>query len=213
MSGSRKILLAQTKGGVGKTTTTIEIAGYFVSRGQSVAVVDTDPSGNAFAWAAAYGRVLRLHQPVEDIRAWRTMVTTLLVAVVVIDSPPRMDANLGATVALADDVLVPVGISVWEQQGAAEVVAIAAAANRLRPIPIRLALVPTRIDARLREGRLLIDELGELRVPISPEIGLRILHARAAACGETILENAPWSSAAAEIIRLGDWLIKFGERK
>jgi chromosome partitioning protein len=44
---SHVIAVINQKGGVGKTTTTVNVAAYLAKAGRSVLIVDADPQGNA----------------------------------------------------------------------------------------------------------------------------------------------------------------------
>ncbi|PJL52330.1 hypothetical protein B9Y60_10545 [Stenotrophomonas maltophilia] len=50
-----KIALFNGKGGIGRTTLSLNLAGYYASRGLKVLVVDRDPQGSASGWAALAG--------------------------------------------------------------------------------------------------------------------------------------------------------------
>lgn len=47
-----RILIANSKGGCGKTTVTTTLAGYFARQGCKVVLYDSDPQGSSSAWCA-----------------------------------------------------------------------------------------------------------------------------------------------------------------
>jgi len=48
---SQIVAIAQRKGGVGKTTVAVNVAGALLSGGRSVDLIDADPQRSATAWA------------------------------------------------------------------------------------------------------------------------------------------------------------------
>jgi chromosome partitioning protein len=91
----RIFVVANQKGGVGKTTTTVNIAAALALGGLSVLVVDLDPQGNATT-------ALGIDHPVGTIGTYEVLIDGLDLADYVVDSPeaPGLKA-LPATIDLA----------------------------------------------------------------------------------------------------------------
>lgn len=208
--------LAQSKGGVGKTTTALNLAAEFVRRGRSVIVLDADPAGHA-ASVAEDGRlpfpvVAHLLETSEDaaVSAWVQTIRTQTADIILIDAPGAMGSAFGATVAIADLVLVPSGATVLDVRGAAETVGTIRrhrkAARRNRP---DILIVPSRIDRRTGAGRDVVATLAALTEPVAPAVTYRAIVADSLATGDVVPEGSPSASefaalADAALIRLGD---------
>ena len=111
MSG-HVLTVAQQKGGAGKTTLAINLAVRFAEMGKTVAVLDTDPQGSLGRWfmtrrdrmdgdaglefgtASAWG----VSYECEKLRRDHDLV--------LIDTPPRIDADLRPALREADLILV-----------------------------------------------------------------------------------------------------------
>jgi chromosome partitioning protein len=103
--------LVHTKGGVGKTTTVMFLAGAAVQRGVRVRVVDADPQGSASSWAdraAHRGTPLPFDvasATAADLRALTSEPDEL----VLVDTPPGTAAPIDAAIDAADLVIIPTG--------------------------------------------------------------------------------------------------------
>lgn len=104
--------VANTKGGVGKTTTCMFLANAAIAAGKNATVLDADPQGSATAWAdivkAAEGapswetQSVNLHQLRQFAKASQPSE-----ADVYIDCPPGNPEIINAAVKAADVVIVP----------------------------------------------------------------------------------------------------------
>src|SRR3984893_18381703 len=107
------------KGGAGKTTVALHLAGELERRGASVLLVDADPQGSALDWAEQRDRAGRprlfgivalapqtLHREVPDLAK--------SVDHVVIDGPPRTTALVRSAMLAAELVLIPIQPSAFD---------------------------------------------------------------------------------------------------
>lgn len=204
------ITVAQRKGGVGKTTLSVSIAGELFRRELDVALIDADPQRSACAWAEL-GQlefpVYELSLEAETVGSWAREVRAISSAVKVIDTAPS-ERLLAASIALADIVVVPCTASGLDIEATDGTITIVKAVRSRRASPLGVLLVPNRIDRRTLEGRQLEAELRTFGERVSPTIGYRSAFVRAFAEGQSVAELASGQIADLEIRALCDALIE-----
>ena len=92
------IAVVGRKGGIGKTTVSVHLAGELAARGCRAALIDADPQGSAAQWAAPGKLLLPVeHLPVtvDKLKPWVERVRRVDADVVILDCPPHLDAALG----------------------------------------------------------------------------------------------------------------------
>lgn len=111
----RKIVVLNPKGGCGKSTLTVNLAGYLASRGNSVAIMDFDPQGSSMRWLKQRpGNSTPIHGIAAfDVRSsvtrsWQLRVPNNI-RYLVVDSPASVPAeNLAELTSGAHAILIPV---------------------------------------------------------------------------------------------------------
>jgi chromosome partitioning protein len=202
------IALAQRKGGVGKTTLAVNLAGELARRGHNVGLVDADPQRSACVWAELGQlsfEVYEMSLGEESVPQWAQKIRDLSHTHVIMDCAPH-DRVLGAACALASLVLVPCTPSGLDLEAAAQTLSIVTAVRNRRRSDLDVVLVPNRVDTRTLEGRQLVKEMMNFNEPVGPSLGSRSSFVRAFAAGRAICDFDPRGLAAGEIAGLCDFL-------
>lgn len=149
------IVVANPKGGVGKTTLATHIAGYWASRGHAVMLGDVDRQQSARTW-------LGLRPPgVAPISAWETAHDEVVrppkgTTHVVLDTPAGLHGKrLDEVMKLADKVLVPLQPSIFDIHATHAFVRQLLAHRRSERVQLAI------VGMRTREGTIATDHLRE----------------------------------------------------
>ena len=183
----KAILIANPKGGSGKTTLSTNIAGYLASRGQRVAVLDLDRQKSATQWLAS--RPLNLpsielmHSEVEK----NTPVDWL-----VIDSPAGLHGkNLEHALKLVHKVIVPIAPSVFDIQASRDFLEVLHHEKMVRKGKIFVGVVGMRMDPRTRAALTLEQFLKGLDLPVLAYLRETQAYVSAGFEGKTLFDLPP----------------------
>lgn len=182
------VVVANPKGGVGKSTLATHVAGYYASRGHAVMLGDADRQQSSALW-------LGLRPPAaRPIRSWDVSAGVARppkgTTHVVLDTPAGLDgALLRQTLAIADKVLVPLQPSLFDIYATRAFLDALAALRGSRKL--QLGLVGMRVDSRTLSADKLQEFLQGLGLPVLGELRPTQNYVHLAARGLTLFDVAP----------------------
>ncbi|MDD2768367.1 MAG: AAA family ATPase [Methylococcus sp.] len=199
---SRMIIgVLNQKGGVGKTTLSVNLASALALSGKRVLLVDADPQGSALDWQSTrQGETLfpvvgmakpTLHKDVPELAASYQHV--------IIDGPPRVNELARSAIMACDLVLIPVQPSPYDVWAADEIVKLIQEVMIYKD-SLKGRFVVNRKIVNTAIGRDVADALKGYPFPVAETtINQRVAYAESAASGLSVLEFDGKGPAAKEI--------------
>lgn len=209
------VALLNQKGGVGKTTLALHLAGEWARRGQRVTLIDADPQATALDWSQQRSRegLPRLFGVIGLARDTLHREAPELARNadhIVIDGPPRVAGLMRSALLAADLVLVPVQPSPFDGWASAELLTLLGEARLYRP-NLAARFVLNRCVSRTILARETVEALADHDPPVlTRTIGQRIAFAVAAQSGRLASELDGDAPAAREIAALADEIDRLG---
>jgi chromosome partitioning protein len=156
----RAILVANPKGGSGKTTLSINLAGWLASQGRRVAMLDLDRQKSATQWLAARDMALPDIELLQDGQKGEADW-------LVIDSPAGLHGkNLERALKLATKVVVPIAPSLFDIRASQDFLAALHAEKTVRKGHAFVGVVGMRVDPRTRAGVTLEQFMARQDLPV-----------------------------------------------
>ena len=205
------ISVLNQKGGVGKTTLSVNQAAALSLSGHRTLLIDADPQGSALDWQASRGRENlfpvvglakpTLHKDVPELAAAYDYV--------VIDGPPRVNDLARSAILASDRVLIPVQPSPYDVWAADEIVKLVQEIAVYKEALKSLFMINRKI-ANSAIGRDVAQALKGYPFPVAKvTIGQRVAFAESAAAGLSVLEIDPKGAASREIRSLVSELLEY----
>ncbi len=183
----KAILIANPKGGSGKTTLSTNIAGYLASRGQRVAILDLDRQKSATQWLS--GRPMELPS-IELMQPGSEHGSPL--DWLVIDSPAGLHGkNLDHALKLVHRVVVPIAPSAFDIQASRDFLEALHHEKSVRKGKIFIGVVGMRMDPRTRAALTLEQFLKGLDFPVLAYLREAQLYVNAAFEGKALFDLPP----------------------
>lgn len=182
----RAVMVANPKGGAGKTTLATNLSGYFAGQGHRVTLCDLDRQQSALRWMAFRDAAL---PPVTGYFAGNQIALSMPKDAdwVVVDAPAGLQGyKLSDYLRAADKVVVPLVPSVFDMAATEDF--LVSIRGELREVRGKIGIVAMRVDPRTRAAAMLEEFLRHFDIPILTYLRNTQNYVNVAASGLTVFD-------------------------
>lgn len=182
----RSVLIANPKGGAGKTTLATNLTGHFANAGHKVTLCDLDRQQSSLRWMAFRDASM---PPVNGYFAGNQMLISLPKEPdwVVLDAPAGLQGyKLTDYLRVVDKVVIPVVPSVFDMAATEDF--LASIRQEMRGRRNAIGIVAMRVDPRTRAAAMLEEFLKHFDLPILSYIRNTQNYVNVAASGLTVFD-------------------------
>jgi len=182
----RSVLVANPKGGAGKTTLATNLAGHFANQGKKTTLCDLDRQQSALRWMAFRDAGL---PPVTGYFAGNQLVVDLPREAdwVVVDAPAGLQGyKLSDYLRAVDKVIIPLVPSIFDMAATEDF--LASIRNEIRGQRSKVGIVAMRVDPRTKAAGMLEEFLKHFDLPILGYLRNTQNYVNVAATGATVFD-------------------------
>jgi chromosome partitioning protein len=180
------ILIANPKGGSGKTTLATNVAGWLAGKRQRVAIDDRDPQQSSSGWLE---RRPALFPPIMRFDGKRRDAKALDLSWLVVDSAAGLHGDaLRDAIKAADLMLVPLTPSAYDMTATERFVAALAEHKAVRQGTLPIGIVAMRVDARTHSAEELDAFLAGFDMPVVAHLRQTQVYVQCARDGASVFD-------------------------